>query len=132
MTSDAVLSILAALRDEISDFAIIRRNTVVLTFAFGVLTFKSGVAEFRLPDIKADIKAQYADAIPYSKEFDEETNAKQSSKAVSVAERSHTSAPSKRLIISPKFEGKASNAYQDTVDIWKKRTGSSHQTLDPV
>jgi hypothetical protein len=103
MTSDAVLSILAALRDEISDFSIIRKNTLLLTFAFGVLTIKSGVAEFKPAENKANCKVEYLDAIPYSKEFDEETNANQGSKAVSVVERSHSCAPAKRLIISPKF-----------------------------
>lgn len=52
MATETVTGVLAALRDEISDFVIVNKNNATVNFQFGQLIYKSGgFVEFKAVEV---------------------------------------------------------------------------------
>lgn len=88
LSNETVSNIFAGVRDEIVDLVQNRKTNVLLNFGFGSLHLKvGGTIEFKSTEGTATAAFPDFDRIPYSSEFDAETNAKQSSIVASTCKR---------------------------------------------
>ena len=74
VSTETVTGILAAMREQVADCVIVQKHNLTLSFHFGQLAFKNGEVEFKVSEAQP---IAVTDQIPYSKEFDAATNAKQ-------------------------------------------------------